>query len=32
MGVSFIENNINWHHKSKITDEEIDEVLSALGD
>jgi transketolase len=32
MGVSFMEKNINWHHKSKITDEEIDQVLSALED
>ena len=32
MGVPFMEGNMDWHHKSKITDEEIDEVLSALGD
>ena len=32
MGVSFMEKNVDWHHKSKITDEEIDEVLSALED
>jgi transketolase len=32
MGAPFMEKNINWHHKSKITDEEIDQVLSALED
>lgn len=32
MGVSFIENNMDWHHKSKITDDEIDEVILALED
>ena len=32
MGVPFMEGNIDWHHKSKITNEEIDEVLSALED
>ena len=30
MGVSFMEGNMDWHHKSKITDEEINEVFSAL--
>ena len=32
MGVPFMEGNMDWHHKSKITDEEIDEILSALED
>ena len=30
MGAPFMEGNMDWHHKSKITDEEIDEVFSAL--
>lgn len=30
MGAPFMEGNMDWHHKSKITDEEIEEVLSAL--
>ena len=32
MGVPFMEGNMDWHHKSKITNEEIDEILSALED
>jgi transketolase len=32
MGVPFMEGNMDWHYKSKITNEEIDEVLSALED
>ncbi len=32
MGVPFMERNMDWHHKSKITDEEIDKVISALED
>ena len=32
MGVPFMEGNMDWHHKSKITVEEIDEILSALED
>jgi transketolase len=29
-GVGFVENNLNWHHKSKLTDEEIQSLLAAL--
>ena len=29
-GISYVENNLNWHHKSKITDEEIQGLLRAL--
>jgi transketolase len=29
-GISFCENNLNWHHKTKITDEEFDSLLKAL--
>jgi transketolase len=29
-GVGFVENNLEWHHKSKITDEEIQSLLAAL--
>jgi transketolase len=29
-GISFIENNLKWHHKSNITDEEIQHLLEAL--
>jgi transketolase len=30
-GVSFVENNLNWHHKSKISDEEMEGLMKALG-
>jgi len=30
-GVGFVENNLNWHHKSNVTDEEIKSLLAALG-
>jgi transketolase len=30
-GASFAENNPNWHHKSKVTDQEISSLLSAIG-
>ncbi|MCW4048280.1 MAG: transketolase [Candidatus Bathyarchaeota archaeon] len=29
-GIKFVENNLNWHHKSRITDEEIQSLLAAL--
>lgn len=29
-GVGFVENNLNWHHKSMVTDEEIQALLAAL--
>jgi len=29
-GIRFVENNLNWHHKSNITDEEIRTLLAAL--
>jgi transketolase len=29
-GIGFVENNLNWHHKSNITDEEIRTLLAAL--
>jgi len=31
-GVSFVENNPAWHHKSKIKDEDVKRLLDALGD
>ena len=29
-GISFAENNLEWHHKSKITDEQIGSLLAEL--
>lgn len=29
-GISFAENNLNWHHKNKISDEEIQSMLAEL--
>jgi transketolase len=29
-GIDFVEGNMDWHHKSKSTDDEIQELLSAL--
>ena len=29
-GVSFAENNMKWHHKNKVTDEEADAMLAAI--
>lgn len=29
-GIKFVENNLEWHHKNKITDEEIRSLLAAL--
>ena len=31
-GASFAENNMKWHHKNKVTDQEIDSLLSELGE
>jgi transketolase len=30
-GAAFAENNMKWHHKNKVTDQEIESLLSALG-
>jgi transketolase len=29
-GVSFVENNLNWHHKNKVTPEEVKGLLAEL--
>ena len=29
-GVSFVENNLNWHHKNKVTPEEVKFLLAEL--
>lgn len=29
-GISFVENNLGWHHKNSLTDEEIQALFSAL--
>ena len=29
-GIKFLENNLHWHHKSGITDEEIQSLLAAI--
>jgi transketolase len=29
-GISFVENNLNWHHKTKISDEEMQSLMSEL--
>jgi len=31
-GISFVENNLNWHHKTKITDEEMQSLMNELGE
>jgi transketolase len=31
-GARFVENNLNWHHKSKVTEEEIKSLLAELED
>ena len=31
-GASFVENNLNWHHKNKVTEEEIKSLLAELED
>ena len=30
-GASFAENNMKWHHKNKVTDQELDSLLAELG-
>jgi len=29
-GVSFVENNLNWHHKNKVTEDEVRSLLAEL--
>ena len=29
-GVAFAENNMKWHHKNKVTDQELDSLLAEL--
>ena len=29
-GVSYVENDLNWHHKNKVTDEEVESLLKEL--
>ena len=29
-GIPFVERNLQWHHKNKVTDEEVSNLLSAL--
>lgn len=31
-GIPFVENNMDWHHKTKLTDEEIAALYKGLGD
>ena len=31
-GISFVENNLNWHHKNKGTPEEVQSLLAELED
>jgi len=30
-GVNYVENDLNWHHKNRLTDEEIDALFAGLG-
>jgi len=30
-GAAFAENNMKWHHKNKVTDQEVESLLSAIG-
>lgn len=30
-GVPFAENNMTWHHKNKVTDQEVADLLAAIG-
>ena len=30
-GVSFVENNLNWHHKNKVSEDEVRSLLAELG-
>jgi transketolase len=29
-GISFVENNLNWHHKNKVSDDEVKNLLAEL--
>jgi transketolase len=29
-GIDFVENNLSWHHKSKVSEEEVQSLLAAL--
>jgi transketolase len=29
-GISFVENNLNWHHKNKVTEDEVKSLLAEL--
>lgn len=29
-GIPFVEGNLSWHHKNKVTDEEVEKLLEAL--
>ena len=31
-GAAFAENNMKWHHKNKVTDQDVESLLSALGE
>jgi transketolase len=31
-GAHFAENNMKWHHKNKVTDQEIESLLTAIGE
>ena len=31
-GAAFAENNMKWHHKNKVSDQELDALLTAIGD
>jgi len=31
-GISFVENNLKWHHKTKIEDAEMDKLMAELGE
>jgi transketolase len=30
-GAAFTENNMKWHHKNKVTDQEVESLLEAIG-
>ena len=30
-GIEFIENDMDWHHKSRVSDEELESLYAALG-
>jgi len=31
-GAAFAENNMKWHHKNKVTDQEVEALLAAIGE